>query len=187
MTAPFISSADLSDYLKLPAGVIDEGLATIAVDAACQVVRDYVDQPLDGATVTDKYLDGTGTATLILPAFPVASVSSVVLYADRTDTSPDTLAVNVDYVEDLERGVLHRIDGDVWTEGRQNVKVTFVASYASVPSSIRLVALQVAARVYEVGMTKSASVAGVSETYVEGGGSLTDDEREVLRGYRRSE
>lgn len=186
MSAPFISSDDLANYLHLDDETeLLSGLALIALDAACSAVRTYCDQNLEATTETDAWLDGNGGTTLLLPAFPVSAASSCSVYSDRTDTAPEVLVLNTDYVLNSETGALYRIDGGVFTSGRQNVKVTYTYGETTVPADARLVALQVAARIYEVGIVKTESVGGVSATYLEGAGQLNADERHALRGYRR--
>lgn len=183
MTTPFITSADLLAYVV--ADALESDLANIALDAACEVVRGYCDQLLETTTVTDGYLDGTGGSLLMLPAFPVTAIAALSVYADRTDTSPEVLVENTDYVLDGARGAVWRIDGGVFTAGRQNIKTTYTYGASTVPTDAQLVALQVAARIYAVGMTESESLGGVSITYVKGAGSLTQNEKDSLRRYRR--
>jgi len=182
MSSPFISSADLAAYTR--DDYLDSALALIALDAACEAVRGYVDQNLEAATSTDVWQDGDGSASLLLPVFPVTSVTAVTVYTDKTDTAPEVLVLDTDYVVDSGPGMVHRIDGGVFTRGRQNVKLTYAAGYSVVPSDVRMVALQVAARIYEVGMVENDSAGGMSATYVKGAGALTVDEKHTLRRYR---
>lgn len=184
MSAPFISSADLAAYLHIDVE-LEGDLAVIALDAACERVRGYVDQPLDVTTDTDYWLNGNGAEALLLPRFPVTAVSALSVYTDRTDTAPEVLVQNTDYVLDAEKGIATRIDGSCFTRGVQNIKVTYTHGSATVPSDARLVALQVAARIYEVGQVENESAGGVSQTYVQGAGNLTRDEKDVLRRYKR--
>ena len=181
MANPFISSVDLAAYTVNDS--LNSDLAAIALDAACEAVRGYVDQGLETGTVTGGWLNGSGSKLLVLPVFP-ATCSAVSVYSDRSDTAPDVLVLNTDYVVDESRGVLERIDGGVFVKGRQNIEVTYAYGTDTVPSDARLVALQVAARIYVVGIVQSESTGGVSATYLEGGGTLNADERHALRRYR---
>lgn len=184
MTAPFISSEDLAAYTKID--TLDSLLAQIALDAACETVRGFCDQGLDEATSTDAWLDGTGSATIRLPRFPVSALTALAVSVDRADAAPETLTENTDFVLNTETGVLTRIDGGVFYESPQSVKVSYTHGYSTVPSDARLVALQVAARIYELGMVENESVGGISATYVAGAGQLTDAEKDALYRYRRS-
>lgn len=184
MTAPFISSEDLAAYVKADELGLEPNLALIALDAACSAVRGYIDQNAESTTVTDGWLDGTGTCRMLLPQFPIVSISALSVYVDRADTNPEILVENTDYVLNYESGILDRIDGGVFYSGEQNIKLSYVYGYSTVPADVRLVALQVAARIYETGIVKNESVAGVSATYMDGAGQLNRDERYALRRYR---
>jgi hypothetical protein len=186
MSVPFISSADLAAYTKIGEASLDSDLALIALDSGCQAVRNFCAQPLDQATDTDVWLDGNGAARIRLPRFPVSDIASLVVYTDRTDTAPETLVENTDYVWDGETGIVTRIDGYVFPASAQNIKITYTHGSATVDASARLVALQVAARVYEVGMVENESLGGVSTTWVKGAGQLTPDEKHALHHLRRS-
>lgn len=182
MTAPFISSADLSAYLRDDNP--DTNLTAIALDAGCERVRGYCNQDLGTASVVDEWQDGSGTGLLFLPVMGVTAVPTVMTYLDRTDTAPATLTLNTHYVLKGKTGVLMRIDGEVFPQGGQNIKVSYDYGVATVPADARLVALQVAARIYAVGQAVSESVGGISVNYVEGAGNLTRDEKDTIRRYR---
>lgn len=183
MTTSFITGDELAAYIGSD-WPLDSTLANLAVDGACEAVRGYVDQNVESTTETNAYLDGNGLDNMVLPHFPLISISALSVYVDRTDTAPEVLVENTDYVVNYGRGIVSRIDGGVFTKGRQNIKLTYVYGNATVPADVRVVALQVASRIYEVGMVKSDSAGGVSATYVEGAGSLTGNEKDLLRRYR---
>lgn len=185
MSTPFISSADLAAYTKVAEAGLDSDLALIALDAACEAVRGYADQPLDETTDTNVWFDGSGANMLILPRFPVTAIGALVVSDDRTDSDPETLVQNADYVFNSDDGIVRRIDGYVFPFGYQNIKVTYTHGRATVGSDARLVALQVATRIYDVGMVESESLGGASTTWVKGAGQLTTDEKHALHRYRR--
>lgn len=182
MATPFITSADLASYTQNDA--LDSGLAIIALDAASQAVRAYCDQDLDVTTYTSRWLNGKGTRHLVLPNFPINTITALTAYTLRDDASPESLTENVDYVLDYKTGVITRIDGGVFANDRQNVSVSYTYGKASIASDIRLVALQVAARIYEVGIVTNESNGGQSATYMEGAGQLNRNEKDALRRYR---
>lgn len=176
------TSDELVAYLRIVAGTEDSTLLQLALDGAERRVLEYTGQDaLTTTTETDAYLDGTGVAGLQLPAYPVSDVAAVSVYSDRTDTDPEVLVENTDYVWNGATGIVHRIDGGVFTRGRQNVKVTYTYGESSAPADVKVVVLQVASRIYDVGMTTQGSIGGVQETYVQGAGNLTRDEKDTLR------
>lgn len=181
---PWISSADLQHYLRLPDGSIDEDTADIALDGACQVVRDYCDQNLETTVVTDALVDGSDIDELVLPNFPIqpgeSSEPTVTIYADGT------LVDEAAYDVDLDSGIVTKNDGSVWNLGTKNVKVSYTYGYDVVPASVRLMSLQVAIRIYEFGMYQRETVGALTADYVIGAGSLTELEKEALYPYRRN-
>lgn len=166
---PFISDDDLSAYLGTTVTEADL-IVTIALDAACQVVRDELRRNVNLEADDEVTLSGTGIDSLVLPQWPLSEVADVTL----DDVS---LTVDTDYLVDPERGVLYRVNG-VWTVGHLNVVVTYSHGYAldesqvsdsppieRVPSSVRLVALQLAAAIWRsAGPTSATDGTITSET-----------------------
>lgn len=183
MAEPFISAEDLAAYRKQE---VDEALATIATDSASQIVREEAGGPYyDWAPQEDHeiLLDGNGTDTLLLPQLPVLEVSEVVQTYSGS-ASPYTMVPDVDYVVDLELGCIRTKSGygcnTVFQPGRQNYAVTYSHGYETVPSSVRLVALQLAARIYDQQLVKQESVGGYQAVYVAADFGLTPHERDIV-------
>jgi hypothetical protein len=158
--APFISQQDLSDYIGRDV-TADNG-ALMAIDAACDTIRDITEQDFTYGTSTIS-LDGTGTDVLILPQRPVANAGTVLVNGGTV----------TDYIPPTPDGFLYRGTatgscwfGSHWPRGRQNVKITYEHGYASidVPRSIRMVAISLAARLVAAN-------------------DLTKNELRVLQGY----
>lgn len=122
MTAPFISLADLSDALGEDVSTSD--LAVIAIDSACQVVRDELANTVNLIT-EEAVMDGHGRYRLVLPQPPVREVSSVVLLAYGV---ADTTVAATDYV--LERRMYLRRLSDVWPIGYGNIVITYTHGWA---------------------------------------------------------
>src|SRR5581483_2501444 len=146
---PFISTDDLGNYLGRDVSA-DDG-ALIAVDAACNIIRDLTGQTFNGVTGDTVTLDGSGTDCLLLPQVPVTAAGTVTL-------GGVALTEGLDYVLADARKLIRTagtswtttLYGDltVWDLGRQNVTVTYDHGYAgTVPSDVRMVALQVASRI----------------------------------------
>lgn len=58
------------------------------------------------------------------------------------------------------------------------------ANEEDVPSTVSGVALQCAARIYDIGMVRNENVAGYSVNYVEGAAGLTSYEKDILAHHR---
>jgi hypothetical protein len=183
---PFVSVVDLSNYIGRDV-TTDEG-ALIAVDAACNLVRTLTGQKFNNVIGDQIVLDGTGTDCLLLPEIPVTAAGTVTV-------GGAALVQNVDYVLADNRKLIRTagtsfsttIYGDltVWPMGRQNVQVTYDHGYAggTIPSDVRMVALQVASRIALQGIVASETIAGQSLSYTSPALDLTPGERLILQRH----
>lgn len=181
---PFISQIDLETYLG---AALDDDRSAIAVDSACQILRDAAGQQIDFVADDVVLLDSDGGDTLLLPELPVVSISSV--------TGPGGFALvdGIDYVFDKETSALvTKARGARFLRGRQVYAVTYSHGFVTVadtpagavayPSSLRALALTLAARIYDQQLASSESVGGSSITYsVPEALSLSPQEQEILR------
>lgn len=173
MSEPFISREDLGEYLRRD--LTTDEMALIAVDAACDVVRDVTHRGFDHVENDTVIFSGDGSSfNLLLPELPVLAVDEV-----RVDGE-----VYLDW--NLRRGgILASTDGK-WPEGDANIEVDYDHGYppADLPRSVRIVALTVAARIYRQGIVRQETTGGVSTTYsVAGPIDLTSGERYLLAKY----
>src|SRR4029077_16054196 len=118
-----------------------ELLVKIALDGACEAVRQELHRVLNRGEDEDIVLDGTNTGTLILPERPVHAIDNVTI---------DGEVVDADVIDlDVDSGLLRLTDGSVWGAGVSNVALTYTHGYAldepdvdgtivRVPSNIRL-------------------------------------------------
>lgn len=194
---PFISVDDLGTYMDQDLSSSD--LAVIAVNAACQSVRTYLNRPLNLITETVT-VDGTGTDALLLNG-PVVDVDSISIDGTEVDASEYVLGLSSVY----------RLNS-WWPPGRRNIEVVYTHGYAvdesdvgadsgdvgapdRMPDDIREVALELAQAVVNSGGS-SASGAITSETIGEyaytvdagsaqaAGGGLNDNQKARLNPYR---
>ena len=176
------------------AGLTADDGALIAVDAACDFVRDVAEQEFSQVIGDEIYLDGSGTDALLLPELPVANVGTVAL----RDSAGSYLTMgSADYTLN-GNGVLYATNtagtsdsGTTWPRGRQNVRVTYDHGYTSgtagdFPASVRQVALSIAARLYTQGPAAAESVGDVSVRYSVGETDFTAGELRILRKHRRA-
>lgn len=196
MPTPFISRADLGDYLGRDVSS-DEG-ALIAVDSACEVVRTLTEQdfnPVNGDTVV---LDGTGTDTLLLPQVPVSGAGTVVVNGGTLDGTLDyTVTEDGHLIRTAGTAALstwaHSVGPSAyWPEGRQNITVTYDHGYLAgtatdVPADVRMVALMIANRLVTQGGASAETIGQVTKRYAVAATDLTNGERAILRKYKRSQ
>ncbi len=179
MSSPFISRQDLSDYIGRDVSA-DDG-ATIAVDAACQMVRTLAEQTLYPSGTATEYVDGSGTDVLILRERPVGTISEV-LVAGTAETDYRFTAEG-----HLTRGTGYenRDLAAAWPPGRQNVRVTYSYGYSEVPEDLRFVALSLASRMVVQGGAINERVGEDAITYAVASTDVTDGERAIIHKYRR--
>jgi hypothetical protein len=176
MPDPFITTADLSDYLGRDV-TADDG-AVIAIDAACDICRDVAGVDFNAGTATFA-ADGTGTDALVLPTQPVSSVTGVMVagaaITDYTLVSNGTLL----------RGTAGAYPRPVWPAGRQNVRGTAVTGYgtADMPRSVKMVALSIASRLVIQGPAQEESLGSSRVKYSVAATDLTKGEERILRQY----
>lgn len=180
---PFITEDDLSAYIGRD--VTEDDMATIAVEAACTLLRNSAGQQLDLQEDEEVLVDGSGTDTILLPELPVVDVSEV----SYVSVVPDTLIeleAETDYLVDRRNGALvRRSSTTFWSEGRGKYKVTYSHGFETIPADLRALALTVAARLYEQGVIKQETVGGYSATFAANDPvGLTRNELNLIAKYR---
>jgi hypothetical protein len=178
MPDPFISTQDVIDLLGR-GGTADPGIL-IAVDAACDVVRDLTELTINKVYGDTVYLNGTGTETLLLPQRPVSAAGTVTV---NGGTVTDYALAN------NGNGILYRgtAGGGVWPRGRQNVRVTYDHGFADddIPRSVRVVALQLACRLVVQGAAVEEQIGQTRVKYAGAALDLTNSEKAILAKYRQ--
>jgi hypothetical protein len=150
----FVTTFDYTDHTGLEPGPTTDA----ALEAACDVVRDYVSQQLDLVEDDVITIHGTGTRALLLPELPVNAVTTVTVNG----------AALTDWTVDSD-GLLWRNSPGWWERGFQYV-VTYDHGYETVPAILKRVACQLAAAAVRPAGVKAESAGPFSVTYDEGDG-----------------
>jgi hypothetical protein len=184
---PFINIDDLYAYLRLPALGVNEtdDLSTIALDSACYTIRGFLHQTINLVTDDTIAIDADGSARIMLPEAPVVSVSSVgtlSTYTDFTVTAYDTTQYLVDY----DKGAIE-FRGAYFPNRVGAVQVTYTHGWEVIPTDIRIVALTLAARIYDQGLAKAETIGNTRLVYSHDESlGLSPREKDMLVKYRRS-
>jgi|GEM_PF-3847508 len=180
---------ELKPYLGIDASDTDYDLRLEAlINSVSQLVQTYLGRTLISTAYVDQVLNGRPSVYLFLPSWPVTEWTSVEI--DSAEVT-ETLTEDTDYVVDMARGVLERIDGSDWDTGMQSIVVNYTAGYAlaDVPQDIKLLVM---ARVGAEWQRQKSALWGQTSRGVEGGSAsfefsadLTDAEKAMLNRYRR--
>lgn len=190
--ADLFTAAEFKAHYGISTTTWDDWLATLATQMTARIARYCNRNSFDSTAYTDD-LDGTGTAFLVLPNIPVTTVSSVSVDQGREFT--ETMSSD-DYVIELESGVLEilperfttqlfSIAGE-WPIGQKNIRVIYTAGYESIPSDLKLAAIEWGAAVFNkrrhLGIT-SQTVGGMTTLFESA--SIPRTVVETLAPFRR--
>lgn len=137
MPEPYLAKAkDLSTLTGLPE--TDPELL-LGLQRASNRFRGDVGYPVHRVSNDVVTLNGSGTRTLLLPAFPVD------VHAVAVDGEP--LVLQLDYGFDPRYGVLRRRGGLVWPEELGNIQITYSHGWEVIPGDVEDAVLEHAATV----------------------------------------
>jgi hypothetical protein len=134
---------------------IDEGTDTVNdniintyINSVSAMIRSYYGYDLLKQDYTDIYLDGSGKRNLMIPQWPVNSITSV-------EEDGTALTEGTDYDLYSPMGYLRKDKGSIWLEGNKTIKLTYNAGYIlvftdfSLPRDIQLACIQQIAAEYD--------------------------------------
>lgn len=174
------SPSELGAYLHIEIDSEDVA-ANLALDAATSVIEDYIGQRILSPEAPEEIrINGTGDRLLLLPGQPCSVSEIAVLYGEEEEVLEDEL----DYYCDGQAGILYRLEG-VWEKGKGNIRLSISIGRGEVPAALKMVSIQIAARIWDQGLATSESMNGYSITYSsQAGVGLTDYEKQILDLYR---
>lgn len=113
----------------------DQTVVEYLINAVTEEAERVSGRSLKARTVT-KDMDGTGRENLMLPVYPINSVTS--LYVDdlRVFGASTELDEDDDFLVYTDEGMLAHL-GSGWPEGRKNVRVTWSGGYSTVPERLQ--------------------------------------------------
>lgn len=172
-------------------GNVNDALMELLIDSVSEQFNKWLDRALPKTTYTSLTLNGPDGPDLILPNFPVVSITSI--YEDSV-----LLTEGSDYYVNYSAGIVHRIGGD-WIKGWNEIVITYVAGYVvqgatpstgetALPADLRLACSIQAAREWKKTQgsewgESARSFPDGSTTRIERG--LLKEVEEILGGYRR--
>lgn len=149
----YATSADLQTYMQQ---TVDATMGDLVLQLVSDEIDARIGRTLSAQTYTDLLLDGPvpGSSTLILPAYPVSSITALSVLPQLDEGWIDLVAQQ-DYVWSTN-GIVTRIDSaytpdspvaPFWPRYPQSIKVSFTGGYDTAPAAARAVCLSAAARI----------------------------------------
>lgn len=146
-----ITDVDLSAFLGQPS-LSGDPRAQMVAALASGLITDYLQNPAVGVvtTYTDIVLDGPArlSPVFLLPGFPITDVSKVEEWSGTAWVLQDPASYawnSAGYVSRSKRADA-RYGICYWTPLMRGLRVSYSAGFATVPESLRAVALAIAAR-----------------------------------------
>jgi hypothetical protein len=175
--------ANLKEHLKIESGQTgDDTFLTNVVDRVSQFIKRYTGRVLNQTTLTETY-DPMGGDSLLLRDWPVISVTSVHESFDHIFDAT-TLVAAADYYVNLRVGRIIRIGGS-WFNHRDCVQVVYSAGYATIPTDLEMVALELCAAKWRKRRNEGLASKSLSDGSVVyfSAADLTKDLERALRLY----
>jgi len=178
--------ADLKSYLGL-SDVTHDTLLTALIARASEAIERYCSREFAQVARTEYY-DGRGVPRLVLRQRPVAASPAPVVYDDPArEFGADSAVRAGDIILHADEGIIELALG-VFSDGSLNVKVTYTAGYATIPTPLAQACILLAAALFHRGQQGADGVASESHagaysvTYA--GMLITPEIRELLDPFR---
>lgn len=176
------------------------------INAALSIMEGYTGRLLKERAYTNVFVDGSGTAVLNAPQYPITASATLTVYSNSTrDFSSPTALVLLDstgsnagtaqVMVDYEAGILTRIDADVWPSGPGTVLIAamtagYQLSDERAAERLRQAQLQITSALWSEAardpMVASRSIGGLSEQFVAGEyAAMLPRTRLILDAFRR--
>lgn len=196
------TSAELKDQLGITGSAHDTFIDALVTNVSLMVARYCNRIAQDGTSALElnasdatEYYDGSGETGLRVKRYPITTVTSVHIDADR-DFGAETLVAATDYVSD-RHGFLRYLPQEstgfatisFWPKGIQNVKVIYKGGYGTIPGDLKQGAINWAGAIFakrkSTGIV-SESIDSYSVTYEGGvgGTGIPSEARVLLMPYR---
>lgn len=147
----FTTLANVKDWLSVQ-NTGDDAKITLLISAATQFMKNYMSRDILSANYTEKY-NGGNTMRMPLRNFPVTAISS--LSVDGVTIPPAANSAGSGYLFDDKMIYLvgssfgqNSPNGFTFSRGLQNVIVSYVAGYLSVPSDLEQACKELVASKY---------------------------------------
>lgn len=178
----------VKDYLEISAATYDT-LITNLITRVCAFIESYCDRTFTNATYTDEIYSG-GKKFIFLKNYPVTEFTKIE-YKSGSNSSPTWTAFTVNDYDLIDERKLRRAGGfapgenAVWPAGVNNIRITYKAGYAVVPSDLEQLIIELVAKKFNQRKSdgiNNESVEGVSIGWTK---TLSPEQKIVLNKFRK--
>lgn len=145
----------------------DEQLKSLINRATLALERYCGREQLKSKTYTE-YHDGDGDDYILTQERPIISVTSLHDDPDRDFTATTLLTENEDFIVYSKEGMIKKFEDGVFNIGKQNIKLVYVAGYATIPDDAEMACTILVAFWYNKSGSEghtSLSLGGLSKSY----------------------
>ena len=183
------SLSSLQDFMGITgfknAGMLERCInrATALFEAVTRrklAARDYsYDSDSDDYDADNAILDGTGRNELVLPQYPINSLST--LRIDTLEIDERSGVFDTGWVLDKQNGII-RLQGLVFSPGYKNIDIAYNAGFSTIPDDLAEAAMEQAAWFFKQS-APGGNLLGVSAKNL-ADGSISYTARDLLPGVK---
>lgn len=138
----FATLAEVKQFMQIQADTDDAFLFTLLKNTT-KIIQNAIGRKIFSDTFTELISGDGKSHDLILEQYPIISVTSIhddldrvfgdgtLLVEDTGSNEGDYRIVDKDDVDGENPGIIRRLDGNIWQRGDKNIKVVYVAGYAT--------------------------------------------------------
>ena len=133
-----VSWETIKKFLTLDAG--SKELVEYLINSASEEANTITGRLLKSRDLS-LLLDGTDTKEIVLPQYPINSITGLWIDSNRIFGSE---TANADFILYKEEGIVS-LDSSIFYEGQQNIKIDFNAGFDVVPSDLQTAIIEIVA------------------------------------------
>lgn len=181
-----ITLQQIKDYLKITDNTSD-ALLTSAIKQAGDFIESYTGRKLEATDYTLR-IDGNGQDELVLPHFPVNTLTSLSYNSGTLGTPVWTSFDANNYMVDSETGIVSLTFS--LNRGIKNIRAVFNAWYTTIPEDIQRATMQIATYYYSwagktTSQVKRERVDGAEIEYDTTIWGIEQDSYSILNKYKK--
>jgi len=147
--ADFAKLNEVKEFLQITS-TNDDSLITNMISRTTKMIQDYLGRNIFSRTITELQSGDGMTSLITLREYPIISVTTIhddpnrtfgsgtLLIKDTTTVEGDYIIIDEDDPDGENAGEILCVDGVVFSKGDKNIKVVYIAGYAtaSIPKTL---------------------------------------------------